>query len=303
MSRANLEVELSGVSLRNPLVLASGFVDDDPSLLLRAWNAGFGALTTKSLTPKPREGYKPPIIAFTKAGYLNAVGLANPGIESLPHLLSKLPDEARVIVSLAGSTPEDFRYSSEKADKAKVDIIELNLSCPHVKGMGMDIIHDISYSLEVIESVVSTSSKPVFVKLGLTDTYLSLVSRALDKGVSGFTIMNTVRAMAIDIESLKPILSNVFGGLSGPAIHPIAVRMVYEVYSEYNIPIIGVGGVEDWTDVIEFIAAGASGVGVGSYLFLKSIEGIDALLEGVEKFMVERGFNSISEIRGIAIKR
>ncbi len=303
MSRVGLEVELSGVRLRNPLVLASGFIDDDPSLLLRAWNAGFGAITTKSLTPKPREGYKPPIVAFTKAGYLNAVGLANPGIESLPHLLSQLPDEARVIVSLAGSTPGDFKFCVEKADIDKVDIIELNLSCPHVKGMGMDIIHDISYSLDVIEAVVSTTSKPVFVKLGLTDTYLNLVSRALDKGVSGFTIMNTVRAMAIDIASLKPILKNVFGGLSGPAIHPIAVRMVYEVYSEYRVPIIGVGGVENWDDIIEFIAAGATGVGIGSYLFLRSVEKVDELLKGVESFLIERGFKDISEVIGIALKR
>jgi len=303
MSRVSLDVELSGVRLRNPLILASGFIDDDPSLLLRAWSAGFGAVTTKSLTPKPREGYNPPIIAFTKAGYLNAVGLANPGIDSLPNLLSKLPDEAKVIVSLAGSTSEDFGYCADKADINKVDIIELNLSCPHVKGMGMDIIHDISYSLDVIETVVSITSKPVFVKLGLTDTYLDLVSRALDKGVSGFTIMNTVRAMAIDISSLRPILNNVFGGLSGPAIHPIAVRMVYEVYSEYRVPIIGVGGVEDWDDIIEFIAAGATGVGVGSYLFLRSVEKIGELVDGVEKFLIDRGFKSILEIRGIALKR
>jgi len=303
MSRASLDVELSGVRLRNPLILASGFIDDDPSLLLRAWNAGFGAVTTKSLTPKPREGYNPPIIAFTKAGYLNAVGLANPGIDSLPNLLSKLPDEAKIIVSLAGSTPEDFGYCVDRANINKVDIIELNLSCPHVKGMGMDIIHDISYSLDVIETVVSITSKPVFVKLGLTDTYLDLVSRALDKGVSGFTIMNTVRAMAIDISSLKPILNNVFGGLSGPAIHPIAIRMVYEVYSEFRVPIIGVGGVEDWDDIIEFIAAGATGVGVGSYLFLRSVEKINELIDGVEKYLIDRGFKSILEIRGIALKR
>lgn len=303
MSHVDLEVELSGIRLRNPLVLASGFIDDDPSLLLRAWEAGFGAITTKSLTPRPREGYKPPIIAYCKAGYLNAVGLANPGIDSLPHLLSMLPRDAKVIVSIAGSTPEDFRYCGSKADIDKVDIIELNLSCPHVKGMGMDIIHDISYSMDVIEAVASTTSKPVYVKLGLTDTYLNLVSRALDKGVSGFTIMNTIRAMAIDIASLKPVLNNIFGGLSGPAIHPIAVRMVYEVYSEYRVPIIGVGGVDDWDDIIEFIAAGASAVGIGSYLFQRKVETVGELIKGVENFLVERGFKSIREVKGIALRR
>lgn len=303
MISINLDVELSGIKLRNPFILASGFIGDDPSLLSRAWKAGFGAVTTKSLTPKPREGYKPPIIAFTKAGYLNAVGLSNPGVDSLPRLLSMLPKESKVIVSIAGSTVDDFRYGAEKSNLDNVDIIELNLSCPHVKSMGMDIIHDISYSLDIIDAVVSTSDKPVYIKLGLTDTYLSLVSKSLDKGVSGFTIMNTIKAIAIDTASLKPILNNVYGGLSGPAIHPIAVRMVYEVYREYQVPIIGVGGVMDWEDVVEFIAAGASAVGVGSYLFLKPVESVKDLINGLIKFLEDNGYRNVVDLRGVAHKK
>ena len=166
----------------------------------------------------------------------------------------------------------------------------------------MDIIHDIRYSLKVIEAVVSTSDKPVLVKLGLTDSFLKLVSKSLDIGVSGFTIMNTVRAMTIDIESRSPVLKNVFGGLSGPAIHPIAVRMVYEVYREYRVPIIGVGGVVDWRDIVEFILAGASAVGIGSFLFNRRVEEIDGLIKGLLEYMRRKKLKSISELVGMAHK-
>jgi len=235
-------------------------------------------------------------------GYLNAVGLANPGIEYLPRLLSLLPSDAVVILSIAGSTPEDFRLCAEIGASNNVDAIELNLSCPHVKGMGMDIVEDVDYSTRIIEEVVA-AGKPVYVKLGLTDTYMELVERSLDKGVEGFTVMNTVRGMAIDIESGWPILSNVYGGLSGPAIHPIALRMVHEIYGEYRVPIIGTGGVVSWREAIAMLYAGASAVGIGSYLFNRRVEMIGEILRGIESHMEAKGFKEISSMVGYSHRR
>ncbi len=295
----DLKVEFAGIRLRNPLVLASGFIGNDPSLLRRAWDAGFGAVTTKSLTPKPREGYKPPIVVDLGYGYLNAVGLSNPGIDKLGWLLSELPDEAVVILSVAGSTPRDFRLSVEKGVEHDVDFIELNLSCPHVKGMGLEIIQDMRYSMEIIKEVVGLG-KPILVKLGLVDDPVAFASRALGLGVAGFTIMNTVRGMAIDVESGKPILSNIYGGLSGPAIHPIATRLIYEVYSELQPPIIGTGGVSSWRDAVEFIYAGASAVGIGSYLFNKEVEMVSNILNRMIVFLEKKGFKSLEEAVGYA---
>ena len=287
-----------GVRLRNPLILASGFIDDDPSLLRRAWEAGFGAVTTKSLTPKPRKGYDPPVVVELGYGYLNAIGLANPGINKLPELISLMPEDSRVILSLAGSTPEDFKYSASKAQDNRIMAVELNLSCPHVKGMGMEILHDIKYTLEIIEAVKSSTDKPVFIKIGLTDHYLELVSRSLDKGVEGVTVMNTIRAMAIDIYAKKPILSNIYGGLSGNAIHPIAIRLVYDIYKEFGVPIIGVGGVSSVKDIVEFLLAGANAVGIGSYLFRNKVEKINRLIEGLRKYLEEEKIRNIKEIVG-----
>jgi len=300
--KVDLNVELAGVGLRNPLILASGFIGNDPSLLRRAWDAGFGGLTTKSLTPSPREGYKPPIVVDLGYGYLNAVGLANPGLDALPTLVSMLPDNAVVILSVAGTTPKDFRVGVEKGLEVGVDMVELNLSCPHVKGMGIEIIQDYSYTLEIVREVVGLGI-PILLKMGLVDDPISLASRALGIGVSGFTIMNTVRGLAIDVESGYPILSNVFGGLSGKAIHPIAVRMVYEIYSELQPDIIGTGGVSSWRDAIEFIYAGASAVGIGSYLFNRRVEEIDYILKGIVDFLYRKGFERVADAVGYSHRR
>ena len=298
----DISTRLGSLSLRNPLVLASGFIGSDESLLRRAWEAGFGAVTTKSLTPKPRKGYDPPIVVDLGYGYLNAVGLANPGIEYLPRLLSLLPQEAVVILSIAGATPQDFRHCAEVGVENNVDAIELNLSCPHVKGLGMDIVEDVGYSLDIIEEVVSLG-RPVYVKLGLTDTYMELVARSLDRGVEGFTVMNTVKGLAIDIESGWPILTNVYGGLSGPAIHPIALRMVHEIYGEYRVPIIGTGGVTGWREAVAMLYAGASAVGIGSYLFNRRVESIGDILKGIQQHMERKGFKDIASMVGYSHRR
>ena len=295
----NLRVDLGGVELSNPIVLASGILGDDASLLRRAAQSGFGAVTTKSFTVKPREGYKTPIVVKTKVGLINAVGLANPGYIEIKNILPKSRVEGvPIIVSLAGSDINDFIKMAIYAEEWGADIIELNLSCPHVSKMGMDIGQDPVYVSKLIRELVSVIDIPVFIKIGLTDNYLEVVSKALAKGAAGVTAINTVRAMAIDIYARKPILSNKFGGLSGPAIHPIATRVIYEIYREFSPQIIGVGGVEDWVDAIEFILAGATAVGVGTAIERQGLDIARTLVKGIERYLENEGFESVTEIIG-----
>lgn len=299
----DLEIELAGVRLANPTVLASGILGDDASLLRRAALSGFGAVTTKSFTIEPREGYKTPIVVKTKVGLINAVGLANPGYKEIKSILSRARiGDVPIIVSLAGSYIEDFLEMAIYADECGADMIELNLSCPHVSRMGMDIGQDPTYVSKLVSEIVGVIDTPVFIKIGLTDNYLDVVSRALDKGVYGVTAINTVRAMAIDIYAKTPILSNKYGGLSGPAIHPIATRIIYDIYREYSPPIIGVGGVESWVDAVEFLLAGASAVGVGTAIEKHGLGIASVLAKGMENYLLREGFNSVSEIIGYAHK-
>lgn len=295
----DLSIELAGVKICNPTILASGILGDDASLLRRAALSGFGAVTTKSFTYVPRKGYKTPIIVEVKEGLLNAVGLANPGYKEIKNILPKARVEGvPIIVSLAGSKTEEFAEMAVYAEKWGADIIELNLSCPHVSKMGMEIGQDPKYVSKLVGELTSTIMVPIFIKIGLTDNYLKVVSRALDKGASGVTAINTIRAIAIDIYAKKPILSNIYGGLSGPAIHHVATRIIYDIYKEFKIPIIGTGGVENWVDAIEFILAGASGVGIGTAIAKKGLEIAQEISRGISKYLEMEGLRTLKEIVG-----
>lgn len=299
---ADLSTKLDRLLLRNPIVLASGILGADGYQLYRAAvEGGFGALTTKSFTYEAREGFLPPIIAYVKAGLLNAVGLANPGFRKIPEVVEVAKKSGvPVIVSVAGSSVSEFVEMSLVAENANADAVELNLSCPHVKMHGLEIGHDPSYVAEVVKEVSTAISIPVFIKIGYTDNYLSVVSRALDRGARGVTAINTVKGMAIDVYARRPVLSNKFGGLSGPAIHPIAVKVVYDIYKEFRVPIIGVGGVVDWRDAVEFILAGASAVGVGTAIAFYGLSVVRDILEGIKRYMEGEGFNRVSELIGLA---
>lgn len=284
---------------------ASGILGATPEHIVRLASYGLAAIVTKTFTEKPREGYGPPIILkLRNCGYINAVGLANPGIELLPQVVKKGKELGLVIVvSVGGSSLEEFVKVSSVALDSGTDMLELNLGCPHTKGYGLDIGSDPANVYEVVKAVSSLSSVPVIAKLGLSDSYIKSSGKALEGGAKALTLINTVKAMVIDVYSAKPILSNVFGGMSGPPIHPIAVKVVYDVYREYRPDIVGVGGITDWVSAAELILAGARALQIGSALSTKPKELVDSILEGLRRWVDELGYTRIRDLVGLAHKR
>ena len=258
-----LNLTLTGLKLRNPLMLAAGVMGSTGSSLKRIANAGAGAVVTKSIGIKPRKGYPNPSMIQLECGYLNAIGLPNPSYKNFQHEI----DEAReanipVIASIFGSTPEEF---SEIASGLDADAFELNLSCPHVQGYGAEIGTQPELVEEITKAVKRATKHPVWVKLTPNITDIAQIGVAAQHaGADAVVAINTIQGMAIDIESGYPILSNRFGGISGCALKPVAIKCVYDLYEALNIPIIGVGGISNWKDVIEFIMAGAQAVQIGS---------------------------------------
>ncbi len=263
-----LQTELCGLELKNPLILASGIMGSSVhSLNLIARDAG--AVVTKSVSVEGREGYRNPTVINWKCGLINAVGLASPPAFEFAEELKDYRNEAPLIISLYGYTPDDFIMLVETFDSALPypHGYELNLSCPHVKGAGFDLGMDLELSSEIVEELKRKTSNPVFAKLSALHDYISLAKALEDAGVDGVVISNTLRGMKIDILSGKPVLSNISGGVSGPAIKPIALKCVYDLYKEIEVPIIGCGGITSFEDVLEFIMAGAKAVQIGSAVY------------------------------------
>lgn len=302
MGSPTLSTTLPGLSLTHPLMNASGILGSsrDHARRYREW--GLAAMVTKTFTPQPREGYETPIIiALPTGGFLNAVGLANPGRDRLPEVVEAgralgLP----VIVSAGGMSPEDFREVAIVAEEYGASAVELNLSCPHTRGYGLEIGSDPAMVYKVVEAVASSVKIPVYAKLGLSDQLLKSAEKALEAGAKCLTLINTVKAMYIDVYTLKPVLSNIVGGLSGPPIHPIAVRVVYEAYRELKPCIIGVGGIQDWASAAELVAAGARALQVGSMLAVKGRELVEEVLRGLRAWLESHGFKSLEEAVGVA---
>ncbi len=299
-----LDVELAGLKLRNPTVLASGVLGLSAGLARRVEEAGAGAFTTKTITLEPRRGYPNPTFAVLEYGFLNAVGLANPGIEYFCHELREMRRSLKipVILSVGGGSAKELVEVAKRGVECGAHAIELNVSCPHVSGMGVELGHRVD---EVASAVgeIKRLGVPVFVKLSVHHEYIKLAEACLDAGADGFTAINAVKGMAIDIYARKPVLSNVYGGYSGPAIKPIAVRVVYELYESFpGVAIIGVGGVDSWESALEFILAGASAVGVGSAIAKKDLKLFNEIVKGLEEYMEKEGFSSIRELVGLAHK-
>ncbi|NPA84551.1 MAG: dihydroorotate dehydrogenase [Crenarchaeota archaeon] len=298
----DLSAEVGGLRLSNPLMPASGILGGKAEALEAvARKAKVGALVTKSITPEPRKGYDPPIIVGTSCGYVNAVGLSNPGAGALGELVGvgkkyNLP----VIVSIAGKDESDFAEVAWRAVDAGADGLELNLSCPHAKGMGLELGSDIKMVERIVEAVATTVSVPVFAKLGLVDRLVETSAAALGAGASGLVLINTVKAMVIDVDAMKPVLSNKVGGLSGRAIHPIAVRAVYEVYRELKAPIIGVGGIYSWRDAAELVLAGARALQIGSAVVDRGLEVFREVSAGLAWWLHKNGFKELREAVGLA---
>ncbi|MFQ6025831.1 MAG: dihydroorotate dehydrogenase, partial [Nitrosopumilaceae archaeon] len=262
--KPDLSTHIGSIELERPTMLASGILGISLDVFARIYRAGAGAVVTKSLSKEPWEGYPNPTVIGVKGGYLNAVGLSNPGAPYFSKMISG-NTEIPIIVNLVGSVEDDFVFMVKQFENVKILGYELNLSCPHVDKVGLEVGDDVELVKKIVRTVKSYSKVPLIAKVGLGSTnYLDTVKAACESGVDAITAINTIRAMAIDVETKMPTLSNKIGGLSGPAIKPIALRCVYEISTEFDIPIIGCGGVSNWEDVIEFFLAGASAVQIGS---------------------------------------
>ncbi|PIX31907.1 dihydroorotate dehydrogenase, partial [Candidatus Bathyarchaeota archaeon CG_4_8_14_3_um_filter_42_8] len=271
MSNSRLSVSLASLRLANPTMLASGILGYATETLERIVEGGAGAVVTKSVGITPREGYANPTIVQTNCGLINAMGLPNPGIDEFVKEIHEAKNTLNVplIVSVYGFSTEEYAKVAKKAMNAGADAVELNVSCPHVKETGSEIGQNPKILTEVVEKVKAVVDKPVFVKLSPNVTSIAETAEAAVKaGADAITAINTVKAMAIDTETAMPILSNKIGGLSGPAIKPIAVRCVYEIYEQVKVPIVGCGGVTNWRDAVEFLLAGATAVQIGTAVAL-----------------------------------
>jgi dihydroorotate dehydrogenase (NAD+) catalytic subunit len=297
----SLETSVGNIKLERPTILASGILGISLDVFTRIYRAGAGAVVTKSLSKEPWEGYSNPTIFSVKGGgWLNAVGLSNPGAPYFAKMISS-NNEVPIIVSLVGSVEEDFDFMIKQFENSKIIAYELNLSCPHVKKVGLEVGDDQELVKKIVKRVKSATQVPVIAKVGLGTThYIDTVKAACDAGIDAITAINTLRAMAIDVETQRPILSNKIGGLSGLPIKPVAVRCVYEISSNFEIPIIGCGGISDWDDAVEFILAGASAVQIGSAIGENWIKIFDVINHGILQYMENKGFSKIEDMVGSA---
>ncbi len=295
-----MEIELAGIRMDNPLMLASGILGTCPSLIRRVEAAGVGAVVTKSIGLRSREGFSNPTVHVIKYyGLLNAMGLPNPGVDEVLKEFEGQKFSVPVIYSIYGSSPEEYSIVAKKLLKLNPIAFELNLSCPHVREVGSLIGQDPEMVYKVVNLVKSSVNVPVFAKLSPNVTNVMEIARsAVKAGVDGIVAINTVMAMAIDVDLRKPVLGNIYGGLSGPAIKPIAIKIVYDLFENFNVPIIGVGGICDWRDAVEFLLAGARAVQIGSGILWRGLDIFGEVLNGLRKYMLDNGFKCVEEIVG-----
>lgn len=302
----NMDVDLGGIRMSNPVAVASGTFgygrEYEPFMDISA----IGALIVKGTTLEPRQGNPPPRIVETAAGMLNAIGLENPGVDVflnkyLPYLNKK---NVTVIANIAGNSIEDYAAIAARLEgQPGLAGIELNISCPNVKKGGLQFGTDPLMVKQVVQAVKSETSLPVMPKLSPNVTDIVAIAKAAQEGgADALSMVNTLMGMAIDINKRRPVLANTFGGLSGPAIKPVALRMVYQVHREVNIPILGGGGIMNATDALEFIMAGATAVSVGTANFVNPRAASDIAL-GIREYMIVHHVETLSELVGIAVKK
>ena len=300
----NLEISLAGLELPNPLVLASGILGETGKSLLRVAESGAGAVTTKSIGLQPREGHPNPTVVELEYGLLNAIGLPNPGLQScLEELEAIKAITVPVFASIFGNQVEEVETLAFELSKSNISAIEINLSCPHAEGYGASVGTDPEMVYTLTKAVKDAAAVPVFVKLtpNVTDI-VRIGEAAVRAGSDGIVAINTLKAMAINIELRKPILSAIVGGYSGPAIKPVGVRCVYELASaNLGVPIIGLGGVTSGEDVIEYIMAGATAVGIGTAIYYHDHDSFHRILSVLHTTMKALGISDLSEIRGAAL--
>jgi len=302
-----LAIEIARLKLRNPTMLAAGILGLSGASLREVIENGAGAVVTKSVGLKPRQGYPNPTVVQVSCGLLNAMGLPNVGVQDFVEEIREVKQfraNVPIIVSVYGFSAEEFAKVARVAQKAGADALELNVSCPHVKKTGSEIGQNPSLVAEVVEKVKAVVKKPVILKLTPNVADVAEVAKAgVKAGADAVTAINTVKAMKIDVETAQPILANKIGGLSGPAIKPVAVRCVYEIYEAVNVPVIGCGGATTWQDAVEFMLAGASAVQIGTAIASVGLGVFKSVTKGVDSYLRRKGFGSVKDIVGLSHRR
>jgi dihydroorotate dehydrogenase (NAD+) catalytic subunit len=308
MNTANdprLEIDFCGLRFRTPLVLLSGCVGfgEEYTRIRGFSNRDAGAVCLKGTTLEPRLGNAPHRVCETPDGMLNAIGLQNPGVEHVvEHILPGLDfTETRFIANVSGSTVEEYYEVTRRFDDSPIDAMEINISCPNVKEGGVAFGNDVSMSARVVAACRKATNKPLVTKLSPNQTDIAANARAcLEAGSDAFSVINTLMGMAIDIESRTPLIGNNQGGLSGPAIKPVAllkVHQVYQVCRDHGVPVIGQGGVANAEDALEFLIAGASAVGIGTALFYDPLI-LPKINHGIGEYLDRHGLASAAQVTG-----
>lgn len=300
---ANLQVEIANIKLKNPVMVASGTFGSGKEYQSYVDLTGLGAIVTKSITLEPKEGNLPPRIVETPSGILNSIGLQNKGLanflkEDLPYLRKyKTP----VIVNIAGENQKEYVELARRLDSAiGVRGLEVNISCPNIRKGGMAFGVDPSLSSTLVKGVRKVTKLLLIVKLTPNVTDITEVAKAVESsGADAISLVNTFLGLALSTDTLKPKLGSIFGGLSGPAIKPLALRMVYQVANSVKLPVIGIGGISSAEDAIEFFLAGAKAIQIGTANFVDPQTPLK-VINGLDKFLDTRGFKSISDIIGKA---
>jgi dihydroorotate dehydrogenase (NAD+) catalytic subunit len=300
----DLTTKLGKLKLNNPTVLASGILGVTKASLANIARNGAGGVTMKSISIEPRTGHHAPIIITYDGGMLNSVGLSNPGIKEARREFAGIKDVGvPVIASIVGQNPQDFAFLAEQINDLGFAAIEVAISCPHTPGFGtMGGQSTPQTAAEITSAVRKKTELPLFIKLSPNVEGIGRIAKAAeDAGADGITAVNTLGpGMIIDVKTAKPVLGGIVGGVSGPALRPIAVRCVYDIYKSVSIPIIGTGGVMTGNDAAEMILAGASAVGIGSAVYYRGVDVFRKVCEELDALMKECGYRNIESMRGKA---
>lgn len=296
----DLSVRIAGVEFPNPVIAASGTYGNGECYTDLYPLSKLGGVSCKGMTIEPKLGNPPPRIAETYSGILNSVGLQNIGVHGfIEYYLPTLKEEGNVIIAnVAGATIDDYIAAAEALDASDIDMIELNISCPNVKQGGASWGVSCEGAAAVTSAVRRATKKPLIVKLTPNVTDITSIAKAVEaEGADCISLINTLLGMRIDINSRRPILKNNMGGLSGPAVFPVAVRMVWQCFNAVKIPIIGMGGISTWEDAIEMMLAGAIAIQMGTAIFTDPYAPLK-VIEGIEEYMDKNGIKSLTEIIG-----
>lgn len=303
--KPSLTVNIGKISLPNPVMVASGTFGYGLEVKGIIDIKKIGAIVTKGISLKPRKGNPPPRIVEVYGGILNSVGLQNVGVETF--IKEKLPQlkraGVRVIVNIFGDTPEEYKEVARILDREEgIAALEVNISCPNRKEWGKIFAHDPKLTVEVVNAVKGATSLPVIVKLSPNVTDIGEIALAAESnGADAISAINTVKGMAVDIERRMPVLKNITGGLSGPAIKPVALRMVYEIVKRVKIPVIGIGGIINYRDALEFFIIGARAIQVGTATLVHPCSAIE-IIEGIENYLKEKKIDSLEKVINTVIQ-